>query len=148
MKLSTNFYLKEFTDSPIAKAYDIKNEPSDKIIARLKWLCETILQPFRDKLILEKVDCQIIITSGYRCEKLNKAVGGSAKSQHMRGEACDFIIPGMTNRQIVDEVIKLDLPFHQLINEYEDLDNGGWVHVSVAPENKLPKKQVLVLGKN
>jgi hypothetical protein len=78
------------------------------------------------------------VTSGYRCEQLNKLVGGSASSQHKKGEAADIKTIEDTpeeNRKLYDLIIKLKLPFDQLINEH-GLD---WIHVSYGPRHRRQK---------
>ncbi len=88
MPLSSNFTLGEFLRSNTAERdYDLKKEqenPSDTIIESLQHLVDVCLQPIR-----EKFGYPIRINSGYRCPLLNKLVGGSATSQHCKGEAAD-----------------------------------------------------------
>lgn len=89
MKLSENFNLSEFVDSPTAKANNIDNTPSEAIIENLTALVETVLQPTRT-LFGEAMH----VNSGYRCLKLNELVGGvntgTNISQHTKGEAADI----------------------------------------------------------
>jgi len=83
-----------------------------------------VLDPLR-----EAFGKPIVVTSGYRCQKLNRAVGGAARSQHITGEAADIRTlsdRAWENRQLFDLIQKLGLPYDQLIDEY-DYD---WVHVS------------------
>ena len=88
MQLSKNFRLSEFTRSDTAKRLGIVNECSSvEQVLNLAYLCHTVLQPLRDRF------GPIRINSGYRCPELNKAVGGVANSQHMRGEAADIYLP-------------------------------------------------------
>ena len=80
----------------------------------------------------------IIVTSGYRCEKLNRAVGGAASSQHVKGEAADIRSVEDTpeeNKKLYDLIVKLGLPFDQLINEY----GFDWVHVSFGSRHRRQK---------
>lgn len=123
MKLTKNFNLYEFTNSNVSKRLGIDNTPHPKHIESLQLLCANVLQPLRDTI------GAIRITSGYRSKNLNDAIGGSWRSQHLSGEACDcqYHINGvMSNRTIIETIIKLNLPFDQLINEY----NYSWVHIS------------------
>lgn len=111
MKLSKNFELSEFTDSPTAKKHKINNKPTGQlIIDNLTNLCVEVLQPLRDE-----IGKPITINSGYRCLKLNEKVGGVPTSQHCLGQACDFKIDGMTSYEIAEVVLELNLPFDQLI---------------------------------
>ena len=80
----------------------------------------------------------IIVTSGSRCEKLNKAVGGAASSQHVKGEAADIRSVADTpeeNQKLFDLIVKLGLPFDQLIDEY----GYDWVHVSFGARHRRQK---------
>lgn len=124
MKLTQNFTLEELIKSDTANKYNIDNSPNEKTISTLKSLCENILQPIRDKL-----GKAIIVTSGYRCEKLNKKVGGVSTSQHVKGEAAD--IECYDNKKlfdlISDMVKKGEIKVGQLIDEHK----YSWVHVSL-----------------
>ncbi len=79
--LTAHFSLREMCASGTAIRLGIKNEPSEEVINRLQQLCEHVLEPLRQRFGV------IRITSGYRCERLNKAVGGVKNSQHRLGEA-------------------------------------------------------------
>ena len=75
------------------------------------------------------------MTSGYRCGRLNKAVGGAAKSQHMYGQAADIRTVSdkpSDNKKLFDLIRELKLPYDQLIDEY----NYNWVHVSYSSRNR------------
>ena len=111
----------------------IVNEPSIQEVKNLTALIEKVLDPLR-----EAYGKPIIVTSGYRCEKLNKLVGGSASSQHKKGEAADIKTIEDTpeeNKKLFDLIVKLGLPFDQLINEY----NYDWVHVSFGSRHLRQK---------
>lgn len=90
-----NFKLSEFFVSSTADKNGIKNEPSldarATIERNINLLVDNVLDPIRDKFC-----APVIITSGYRCPKVNKLVGGSNNSQHMSGCAADFHIKGFT----------------------------------------------------
>lgn len=99
--LSENFKFEEFLRSDEAQKHAIINEqenPPDKIIMNLKYLVKKTLQPIRSKL-----KTSIHINSGYRCRKLNKLVGGSKSSQHIKGEAADCIL---SNNFLTDPRVK------------------------------------------
>lgn len=125
MKLEKNFKLSEFTYSPTAVKHNIPNTPSKLVVARLKLLCEQILQPLRESVLKP-----IKISSGYRCLKVNEMVGGVPSSQHTLGQAADIVINGMTPYEIGKKVIELNLPFDQLIF-YET-----FVHISYSPRHR------------
>ena len=124
------FALKEFVRSNTAARLGINNNPSEDVKKNIELLVEKILDPLR-----EKFGKPIIVTSGYRCKELNKAVGGAAKSQHMSGEAADIRTvedSKSANKELFNLIIELGLPFDQLINEH-DYD---WVHVSYGKRNR------------
>ena len=78
---------------------------------------------------------RIIVSSGYRCPELNKAVGGARTSQHTLGQAADIHTKSNSkesNKQLFELIKQLKLPFDQLINEY----NYSWVHVSYSNRNR------------
>jgi len=141
MQLSKHFYLKEFTVSETADRRGVDNTPSDTVKKNLSRICDDILEPLR-----EAIQTPIVITSGYRCKVLNTLVGGSKNSQHVKGEAVDFIIPGVSDDEVFSKIKQLDLPYHQLINEYPSSPTGGWIHVSITPEGEKPRKQILNIG--
>lgn len=109
MKLTEHFDLQEFTYSETAKRYGIKNKPKTLIIDNIRTLCEEILEPLR----LE-IGKPIHISSGYRCLELNKKIGGVPTSQHCLGQACDFVVEGMTPYEVVKVILELNLPFDQV----------------------------------
>ena len=88
-QLTKNFCLDELTRSATAIRYGICNEPPVEVISNLQNLCQEVLQPLRDHL-----GVPVVITSGYRCRRLNRLVGGVPNSQHIAGEAADFWVQG------------------------------------------------------
>ena len=135
MQLTPHFSLEEMTISQTASRLGIKNIPTADIIENLTKLAEKL------ELIRRFYDGKpIIISSGYRSPKLNKAVGGSPRSQHMRGQAVDFTIPGISIDTIICDLRETDLEFDQLIHEF-----NSWVHLSISP---TPRYQVLKIDRN
>lgn len=131
------FTIKELTKSDVAKRNKINNIPTQQEEANLIALVDNILDPLR-----EAYGKSIIVTSGFRCEELNRLVGGSKTSHHRTGQAADIRTIADTpeeNKKLYDLIIELDLPFDQLIDEY----NFDWVHVSHTPKNR---KQILKIG--
>lgn len=144
MKLTENFTLQELIKSQTALRKGINNKPaSPDIVVNLQTLCEKVLQPVR-----EHFGKPVTVNSGYRCPKLNKAIGSSSKSQHTKGLAADIEIPGVSNKELA-EYIESNLPFDQLILEfYNGVDpNSGWVHVSYVDDDKN-RKQTLTINAN
>ncbi len=124
------FTLQELTKSATASRKGIDNTPTEEVKGNLQLLVEKILDPLR-----EAWGAPIIVTSGYRCPKLNKAVGGAKTSQHMYGQAADIRTVSdkpADNRKLFDKIRELKLPYDQLIDEY----NYNWVHVSYGPRNR------------
>ena len=80
-----------------------------------------------------------MISSGYRCEELNKAIGGSPTSEHRNGNAADFTVPGIPNEDVMEFCIK-KVKFDQIVAEFWDKANGGWLHIGLRPKCR---KQVL-----
>jgi len=137
MSLTKNFSLIELTKSQTAERKGIDNIPSAEHQENLKSLCEMILQPIR-----EHFDCVVSVSSGYRSPELCVAIGSSTKSQHARGEAADFEIFGVSNKDLADYIDE-NLDYDQLILEYwkESDPNSGWVHCSYT--NGSNRKQYL-----
>lgn len=129
MQLTKNFHLSEFTRSQTASRKKINNTPNQQVVNNLKLVCEKVLQPVRDHF-----GKPIIISSGYRSRALNRAIGGSSKSQHMTGQAVDFEIPGIDNYTLADWIHR-NLNYDQLILEFYTGGNSGWVHVGYSPRH-------------
>ena len=141
MKLSANFSLAEMTKSQTATRKGINNKPSTEHIENLIHLAESVLQPVRDHF-----GKSVMISSGYRSPALCEAIGSSTKSQHARGEAADFEIHGVDNKELATWISK-NTTFDQLILEFYDEGdpNSGWVHCSAVTGE--PRKQVLRASK-
>lgn len=124
MKLTEHFTLAEFVRSETATNRHIDNTPTPEVIENLRALCRNVLEPARVAF-----GSPIYITSGYRCQALNKAVGGKPTSQHLRGEAADLQVNGIDNLRRLYNVIKSRGVFDQLL--YETNRSGvRWIHVS------------------
>ncbi len=134
MKLSPNFSLAEMVKSQTALRKGIDNTPDQSAIDNMEKLCTAILQPVRDHYGIPFTP-----SSGYRCAELSLAVGSSIKSQHCKGQACDFEVPTVSNMELA-EWIKDNLEFDQLILECYTGGNTGWIHCSYVHE---PRKEVL-----
>jgi len=133
MNLSKNLSLAEVTKSATAKRRGIANEPSVEHLENLKALSENIFQPVREEFM-----CPIFISSGYRSEALNEAIGGSKTSQHSKGEAFDLdadVYGVITNADIFNYITDR-LDFDQCIWEFGTDSNPDWVHVSYKKEGK------------
>tara|TARA_Y100000389_G_scaffold141577_1_gene139493 strand:- start:4122 stop:4574 length:453 start_codon:yes stop_codon:yes gene_type:complete len=124
--ISKHISLKEATKSNTAQRLGIENFPNNDTLIQMQALAENIFEPLR-----EHVGGPIYITSFYRSPELNKAIGGSSKSQHCLGQAIDVddVLGRATNKEMF-EYIKDNLDFDQLIWEFGDDNNPNWVHVS------------------
>ena len=140
MKLSEHLDLAEVTRSDSAKRKGISNQPTPEHLENFKKLAENIFEPIR-----KHFGVPIHISSGYRSNALNKAIGGSSTSQHCTGEAIDIDMDGSANgvtNKMVFDYIKANLNFDQLIWEFGTKDAPDWVHVSYESTGKQ-RKQIL-----
>lgn len=117
MKL--NFTLKELCASTTAKRLGINNAPDIAVCDNLMLLIVNVLQPLRDA-----IKKPVIVSSGYRCARLNSYIGGASNSQHVIGQAADIAVTGMTIKALFDFIRKSDIIYDQLIEE------GTWIHIS------------------
>lgn len=131
------FTIAEMVKSETADSCGIDNRLPKSLICNVNGLIDNVLDPLR-----EAYGKPVTVTSGYRCKVLNKAVGGSKTSEHMKGMAADIVGTPNTkeeNNRLFNLIQELDLPFTQLIDE----KNFSWVHVSYDSCNV--KKQILKL---
>ena len=124
--VTMHFTIEELYASKTAKAKGINNKPSVQQMINLVYLAAFVLEPLR-----EAMNEPIKIGSGFRSKELNKAVGGVANSQHMKGQAADLCIDGDSKKgRKWFEYIRDHLPFDQLIWERNARTGSEWVHVS------------------
>lgn len=128
------FTIKELVKSSTAEAKGIDNTPTPEVECNLTALVDNVLDPLRT--IYGK---PITVNSGYRCPELNKAVGGSATSDHVKGFAADITGGSKEENERLFNIVKHNFHFSQLIDE----KNFSWVHVSYNPNNL--KNQTLKL---
>jgi len=138
--LSKHFSYKEFTYSATAVMKEIDNTPTEEHLQNGILLCENVLEKIREKFGPVK------ITSFYRGFRLNKAIGGSSKtSQHLTGQAADFVVPGESLRVVMDWIVKESgILFDQCL--YEDLQKDGsaiWIHISY--DKKRARREALTM---
>tara|TARA_R100000935_G_scaffold50554_1_gene76516 strand:+ start:102 stop:557 length:456 start_codon:yes stop_codon:yes gene_type:complete len=134
MRLSNNFVLSEITRSNTAKRLGLDNGPNKDHLRNIQRIVSNLIQPMRDAL------GPIRISSGYRNPNVNRAIGGSTKSQHCKGEALDlqFWNDGkISNKEIYKWVLDSKIEFDQMINEFD----FAWIHISLKKEGN--RKQVL-----
>jgi len=141
MNLSENFTLEEFVRSQTAARRNIDNTPLQNHIDNAVALAQNVLQPLRNAL------GPVIVTSGYRSETLNAAVGGSPRSQHRFGEAADIVINGVPTPDVCKWIIN-NVAFDQIILEFYEPGNinSGWTHVSYTSRGSN-RKEVLTAAR-
>ena len=119
IQLSEHFSLSEFTKSITAERLGIDNKPGYEQVLAMRNLCREVLEPLR-----QHYGQPIRITSDYRCEELNSAVGGVRRSQHMLGEAADLSVP---NEQV----------------EHSSRMRNRWLHLSCRWDRKRNRHQAI-----
>ena len=133
MNLTQHFSLAELTASNKARQLGIDNTPPPELVPRLVMVAE-MLERIRSTL-----NCPVLVTSGYRCERLNLSVGGATTSDHPQGHAADIVAPGFgTATQVAKVLAPLVsvLGIGQLI--LEGVRGKQWVHVSThVPERAV-----------
>ena len=135
IQFTPHFELHEFISSRKAREHGLDNTPPAEAVENLRALCVHTLEPLREALGLP-----IIITSGYRCKALNHLlVNHSTKSQHMNGEAEDFVVQGDNRRELLIKAFRQmilgeNISFDQLIIY------PGFIHVSYTSRRKNRQK--------
>jgi len=136
VNLSPNFTLEELTRSEAAARGGWDNTPNETELENLKRLA-ALLQDVK-KAVGGK---PVMINSGFRSKQTNDAVGSKDSSQHRLGCAADIRVPGMTPRQVVEACIEAQVPFDQIILEFD-----SWTHISVAntPDAALRGQKLII----
>ena len=130
--ISKHISYKEGVYSITATRRGIDNTPDDDQLHFMEIIAENVFEPLR-----QHVGGPIKINSFFRCVELNKAIGGSATSQHCKGQAIDIddTFGVMSNAEMYSW-IKDNLDFDQMIWEFGDNDNPNWVHISYVSPDK------------
>lgn len=129
-----HFTLNELCRSNVAEVRRIENKPDAAQKKALTALVDNVLDPLR-----EKFGKPIIVNSGFRCQVLNKAVGGVPSSQHTKGEAADIDTGTKEGNRELFDIIRKELNFDQVIDEKD----FSWIHVSYKKSGN--RKQTLKL---
>lgn len=129
MQLTPHFALSELANTTNKDYKELNLKRAEQNLGKMY-----MLAGFAER-VREIVGKPLIITSGYRCDSLNKAVGGSPTSQHKLGEAIDFKVRGMTNSQVACKLMGSDLKFQQLI--IESAGGAEWVHISIGSKREV-----------
>ena len=142
MQLSKNFSLAEMVASGTAKRMNIDNTPNEEVLGNLTKLAEEVLQPIRDAW-----GAPVVVSSAYRCPKLNKVVGGVTNSDHKFGCAADIHTLSdkvVDNKKLFDLIVKMagddKISCRQIIDEY----GYNWIHVSINNKYNSKKKNQIV----
>ena len=143
-RISKHISYKEATRSATALRLGIDNKPNEYELQNMEMVAKKVFEPLR-----EAVDAPIKINSFYRCEELNKAIGGSSKSQHCQGRAIDIDdIYGHVSNAYMYYYIKDNLDFDQLIWEFGTDDSPDWVHVSYVDADSNRKRCLRAIKEN
>lgn len=135
MNLSPHFTLEELTHTDHREFDNIPNDSEKNNLKRLAEFLEEIKTVLGGK--------PIMVNSAFRCKQVNDAVGSKDTSQHRVGCAADIRVPGMTPDEVVKAIIAAQLPYDQVIREFD-----RWTHVSVPNEPAgLPRRQALIIDK-
>lgn len=143
-KISEHISYNEGIKSNTALRLGIENKPGEYELQNMELIAEKVFEPLR-----KAVNGPIKINSFYRCEKLNKAIGGSSKSQHCQGRAIDIDdIYGYVSNSYMYHYIKDNLDFDQLIWEFGTEENPDWVHVSYVDADSNRKRCLKAIKEN
>jgi putative chitinase len=135
MNLTPSFTLEELTHTDHREFDNVPNEEELANLYRLADFLEQVKALLGGK--------PIIVNSAFRSAEVNRAVGSSDKSQHRRGCAADIRVPGMTPDEVVKAIIGSDLPYDQVIREFD-----RWTHVSIAnTDDSTPRNMALIIDK-
>ena len=136
MNLSPNFTLAELT---VTDHREFDNSPTQVEISNLQRLAQLLEQ------VKEAIGGKpVMINSAFRSKQVNDAVGSSDRSQHRKGCAADLRVPGMTPDEVVRAVIAANLPFDQIIREFD-----RWTHISIPnTEAAAPRGNALIIDKS
>jgi hypothetical protein len=144
VNISKHISYKEATRSATALRLGIENIPNEYELQNMEIIAKKVFEPLR-----EAVDAPIKINSFFRSEKLNKAIGGSGKSQHCQGRAIDIDdVYGSVSNAYMFYYIKDNLDFDQLIWEFGSDANPDWVHVSYVDEDSNRKRCLKAIREN
>jgi zinc D-Ala-D-Ala carboxypeptidase len=138
VNLSPNFTLAELTVSTTAARKGWDNTPNATEMANLTRIASLLEQ------VRSLFNLPIVVNSGYRCKILNDYIGSKDTSQHRIGCAADITIHSKTPKQVVEAIVKSDIPYDQVIQEFD-----SWVHISIPDTaSRPPRKQALIIDRD
>ena len=138
ISLTEHFKLGEFTKSITAKRLGISNEPGYEQMLALRHLCREVLEPLR-----QHYGKPIRVTSGFRCQQLNQAVGGVGNSQHQYGEAADLSVPSEAVARDWFQWLVKYTDFDQLLFEHSRRLGNCWLHISCRWDSSKNRHQAI-----
>lgn len=146
MQITEHFSFKELTRSETARRLGLQNVPSAAEMANIQYTAEQL------EKIRAYVGRGIVVTSCFRSERVNKAVGGSPTSAHRFGLAADCDAIGLTSLAFAKEIIKMrdeeKIKFDQLILEFPERGDGAWVHIGFRRNNPMRNQIMTATKKN
>ena len=125
MNLTPHFTIEELAGTSVEKYKKLNLLKAQEQMGKMY-----MLAGFAER-VREIVGKPLIITSGYRCPELNKAIGGAITSQHLFCEAIDFVVKGMRPEDIFNRIVTSDLKYNQIIIE-RNTKGSQWVHISIG----------------
>ena len=135
MQLSDHFSLKELTVTSHRQFDNTPNASEMANLTRLAAMLEQVKTVVGNK--------PVMVNSAFRSKQVNDAVGSKDTSQHRIGCAADIRVPGMTPKEVVEAVIASDIPYDQIIKEFD-----SWTHISIPnTANDKPRKQALIIDR-
>lgn len=137
MQISPHFTLQELIVSNAAQKLHLNNNPPPTVIPNMQNLCNNVLEKVRVHF-----GKPVNILSCYRSSEVNEKVGGSSDSQHITGEAADFIVKGVSNKDVAEWIIE-NVDYDQVILEFYS-DGQGWVHASYNSNGSQRKQKFIV----
>ena len=138
MKLAPHFTLEEMTASETAARHGWNNTPNEDEVRNLTRTAQLL------EMVRDTISKPVMINSAFRSKQVNDAVGSSDRSQHRLGCAADIRVPGMTPRAVVEACIAAELPYDQIIVEFD-----SWTHISVPNDPaSAPRRQALIIDRN
>lgn len=146
MQITEHFSFKELTRSETARRLGLQNVPSAAEMTNIQYTAEQL------EKIRAYVGRGIIVTSCFRSERVNKAVGGSPTSAHRFGLAADCDAIGLTSLAFAKEIIKMrdegKIKFDQLILEFPERGDGAWVHIGFRCNSPMRNQIMTATKKN
>lgn len=128
--ISAHISFEEATKSQTAIRHGIDNTPPPEAIERMKAVANACFEPIR-----EWYGKPLRVSSFYRCDALNKKIGGARTSQHLAGEAIDVDSGSRSENKKILEWAKANLVYDQLLSEYPNEEGPSWVHISFRVGN-------------